>query len=159
MTKHLQRHLRSLRVLGASMALAGASCEEEADDVALILECFQHTDEDDDPCPRGCAQVPGSQFRVVWLASDVCEIALDMDGDLATPKFCAPGDAMDYQNGTGWEGVFRRLDLESPSRAEPLLPEDVRVMSPGVLGRVPGWEFCYQEDSALCGCASKFTEE
>jgi hypothetical protein len=144
---------------GLSVALAACSSEPEVDEVALILECFEHTGEADDPCPSGCAQVPGSQFRVRESGNGMCHIQGGGDGLPLASKFCAPGDEDDYHNGTGWEAVYRRLDVESGDGRQPWMPEDVRMLSPGQVPIVPGWESCGQAQSALCGCALQFDDE
>lgn len=158
-----ESHRSPVLTLAAAMPLVAcvSACnpEPEVDETALILECFEHTGEEDDPCPIGCAQVPASEFRVVWSGDGMCHIQGSRDGETLAAKFCAPGDADDYMNGNGWEGVFRRLDLNSPGGETPLQPEDVRVMSPGQVAPIPGWALCGEVDSALCGCAAQFTEE
>jgi hypothetical protein len=154
MTMNHLEHTMIWLLLAATIALGSMSCDEERDEAALIMECFQHTGEPDDPCPSGCWQVKDSFQRVVWTGDGTCGYQFDSFGAFATPKFCAPGNPSEYNDGIDNTWVHRRLDMASPNGSSPVIPEDVRVMNLGV----PGWEYCSPDTSPLCKCAEQFSD-
>jgi hypothetical protein len=131
----------------ASITIPTGCGDDPQDFVELVAVCASHSGGDDDPCPRGCAQV--RRVRSFELEKDgTCDPM-----SIGQAPFCAPGRASDFEPINDSWYPMQRLDLVADPEGTVLVePEEVLIINSPE--DPPGWRNCpIDTSSELCQCA------